>query len=423
MPSPTLSRRTALGAGAGLAAALGLGACAVQRPTSDDGGPLRITWWGGEGENTALNSALDAFAEGDGGAPTTRESLPWDGYWEKLATVTAARNAPDVVMQAGSQIPDYADRGTLLDLNTLGDLDTDVVDEGLRSFGAVEDELYGVVAAANAYGIVVNPELAGSVRLPQQEPYGWQDLADVARDAKSSLDSGVRALADSGGDLIAFILSIRAEGKELYADDGSINPVEDELGEWLSFWDKLRADGVAPTAEETAEGAGALQNSGLARERVAMGAVWTQDYVNLAGLVKVPWQVSLPPYGAEHASLWMNAASLWSISSTSGRPEEAAGLINFLLTDKDAIDAIGVALGTPPSQSARDQLSSGLEGPQHTAVEYMSTVAEHSRPLNRLWPQGFASSRTQLSELAEAVAFGKSSIDEAVKTFFADARS
>lgn len=94
MSSSTLSRRGVLGAGVGLAAAVGLGACAMERPTSSGDGPLRITWWGSEGENTALNAALDLYADTDGGAPTTRESLPWDGYWEKLATVTAARNAP-----------------------------------------------------------------------------------------------------------------------------------------------------------------------------------------------------------------------------------------------------------------------------------------------------------------------------------------
>lgn len=422
MSSSTLSRRGVLGAGFGLAAAVGLGACAMERPTSSGDGPLRITWWGSEGENAALNAALDLYADTDGGGPTTRESLPWDGYWEKLATVTAARNAPDVVMQAGSRVPDYADRGTLLDLNTVDGLDTDVVDEGLRSFGAVEGELYGVVAAANAYGVVVNPELAGSLTLPE-EPYSWQDLGDIARDLASSLDTGVRALNDSSGDLIAFILHIRATGRELYADDGSINPLEDELHDWLTMWQELRADGVTPSAAESAEGAGALQNSGLARERVAMGPVWTQDYVNLAGLVDTEWRISLPPYGAEHASLWMNAASLWSIASTSARPDEAARLVNFLLTDPEAISAIGVALGTPPTQAARDQLAGGLQGAQRTAVDYMTTVADHSRPLNRLWPKGFASSRTELEELAQAVAFDKTTIDDAVKAFFADARS
>src|SRR5699024_8098196 len=197
----------------------------------------------------------------------------------------------------------------------------------------------------------------------------------------------------------------------------------DELRDWLTMWQELRADGITPTAAETAEGAGTLQDSGLARQRVAMGTVWTQDYVNLAGLVDTEWRISLPPYSTEHASLWMNAASLWSVASTSARPDEAGRLVNFLLTDPEAISAIGVALGTPPSQTARDQLADGLEGAQRTAVDYMTTVADHSRPLNRLWPKGFASSRTELEELAEAVAFDKTTVDDAVEAFFADARS
>ncbi|WP_179229316.1 ABC transporter substrate-binding protein [Parenemella sanctibonifatiensis] len=384
-------------------------------------GTLRITWWGGEGENRALTAALDLYADREDGRETTRETLPWDGYWEKLATTTAARNAPDVVMQAGSQIPDYSERGALLDLNTLDGLDTTVVDEGLQSFGAVGDELFGVVAAANAYGITVNRQLAPDLEIPDSA-YSWQDLADLARSLLPALDNGVRPLVDNSGDLISFILHIRSMGQELYADDGSINPLEDELGEWLTMWEGLRADGVVPTAEETAESSGGLQNSNLARQRAVMGTAWTQDYVNLAGLADVGWTIDLPPYGAEHPSLWMNAASLWSVSSTSPDPAGAGELINFLLADPEAISAVGVSLGTPPSQAARDQLT-GLDETQQNAIDYMNFVADNSKPLNRLWPKGFATSRTQIEDLAEALRFGQTTVDEAVQAFFADARS
>src|SRR5690606_5671880 len=130
----------------------------------------RATWWGGDSENQALNAALDGFTAGTG-IEVRRESQSFDGYWDRLATQTAGGGAPDLIMQAGSKIPDYAGRGTLVDLNAVEGLDLGVVDEGLRKFGAVGDQLYGVVAAANAMGVVSNDTMVqqAGVTLPDGE--------------------------------------------------------------------------------------------------------------------------------------------------------------------------------------------------------------------------------------------------------------
>ncbi|MDN5726140.1 MAG: extracellular solute-binding protein, partial [Propionibacteriales bacterium] len=351
-----------------------------------------------------------------------RESLPWDGYWDKLATQTAGRNAPDVVMQAGSQIPDYAGRRALTDLNTIDGLDPNVVDEGLRSFGAVEDTLYGVVAAANAMSLVANPALVSKagISVPKGE-YDWTELGNLADKARKALGGDVWGVGDAGGDLISLILQIRTGGKDFYTDEGKINITRDELAAWLEMWQRLRDSGGAPPADVTSEGASDLANSPFAKQRTALTFGWTQDFVSMSSLMKEPLIIGLPPNSAASPGLWMNAASLWSVSASSGNVAGAGALINHLLTDDTAITTIGLALGTPPTQKARDLLSGKVDESQQSATDYMNLVAENSKPLNRLWPQGFAELRTLLGEQNEAIAFKKLSIDEAVTAFFAKA--
>lgn len=413
-----------------LGAALALAGCGVGSP--DDGagngdpagggsGDIRATWWGGDSENGAINAALDAFTE-ESGTEIGRETQAWDGYWDRLATQTAGGNAPDLIMQAGSQIPDYAERGTLLDLNTADGLEVDAVDEGLRQFGAVEDELYGVVAASNAIGLVANEDLLAEagVSLPDGE-YTWDDLAQIAATTSDALGDDIWGLQDDGGDLILFIMSVRDDGRQFYADDGSLNATPEDLTAWLEYWENLRQNGAAPPADVTAEGQGDLANTPLAQGRAAMDFGWTQDYVAWTRLIDNDVSINLPPYVAESPSLWMNAASLWSVSSTSADPETAVETINHLINDESAIEALGVSLGMPPSQDARDQLAGTLSDEEQSAMDYMDTVAETSTPLNRLWPAGFAELRTLLTELNEAVAFGSTSIPDAVDQFFTTA--
>ena len=298
----------------------------------------------------------------------------------------------------------------------------EAVDEGLRQFGAVEDELYGVVAASNAMGLVANEDLLAEagVSLPDGE-YTWDELAEVAAAASAALGDEVWGLHDDGGDLILFILDVRDDGRQFYADDGSLNATPEDLTAWLEYWENLRQNGGAPPANVTAEGQGELANSPFAQGRAAMDFGWTQDYVAWTRLMENDVSINLPPYSAEHPSLWMNAASLWSVSSTTEQPEAAVEAINHFINDESAIEALGVSLGMPPSQAAREQLAGSLTDEEQSAMDYMDTVAETSTPLNRLWPAGFAELRTLLSELNEAVAFGSMSIPDAVDQFFATA--
>lgn len=415
-----IARRPFVSSVALIAGSLALGGCAVGSKNNGSG-EIRATWWGGDSENGAINTALDAFTE-ETATEVTRETQAWDGYWDRLATQTAGGNAPDLVMQAGSRIPDYAGRETLLDLNTQKALDVDSIDEGLRQFGQVDNELYGVVAASNAIGLVANQDLAdkAGLSLPEDE-YSWEELAGLAATVPGALGDDIWGLQDGGGDLILFIMWVRDDGRQFYSDDGKLNATADDLTSWLQYWEDLRESGGAPPADVTAEGQGELPNNPLAQGRAVLGFGWTQDYVSYTRLSDSTLTLNLPPYVAESPSLWMNAASLWSVSSTSADPDTAVEIINYLTNNDEAIQALGVSLGMPPSQVAREQLAGSLSTEEQAAMDYMDKVAETSTPLNRLWPAGFAELRTLLSELNEAIAFKDMSIQEAVEQFFTTA--
>lgn len=408
------------------ATALALTACGTGGSGGNQNGgasaatDLRITWWGGDSENTAINAALDKYQEQKGVA-VTREAVAWDGYWDKLATTTANKGAPDVVMQAGSQIPTYAANGALVDLNSITTLDMSKIDEGLRQFGVVGDANYGVVAAANAMGIAANEDLLkeAGVTLPDG-PFSWDDLAQAATKVHTAKPD-VYGLQDAGGDLISMILYVRQDGRDFYKDDGTLNASKDDVANWLQYWEDLRKSGVAPPADVTAEAAGGgITVTPIAKGHAAMTLAWTQDYVALTKAADLPFSLNLVPFEADHPSLWMNAASLWSISTSSKTPDEAAELINFLISDTEAINALGLSLGMPPSQAARDLISDKMTPAEKTASDYMDKVSETQRPLNRLWPASFAPLRSKMGELNEAVAFGQMSVDEAADAFMAE---
>ncbi|MGH3727649.1 MAG: ABC transporter substrate-binding protein [Micromonosporaceae bacterium] len=414
--NPDLSRRRflALSGGAAVAATVGLSGCGASGDT------LRATWWGDPVLNKAVRKALDRYEKSKDGAEVRSESLPFDGYWDKLATLTASRNAPDLVMQAASFLPEYAEREALLDLDKHGDqLRLDNIDKQIRDFGSVDGTLYAVVAATNALGLIHNKRLLSDakVTLPTK-PWSWDDLATIARKLRSSLGSNTYGLQDSGGDLILFTVFVRDRGKELYDTAGKIAVTRDDVVDWFTYWDELRDGKAVPAAAVTAQMAGQITQSPLVAGKAALGFGWTQDIVTYASSMKDEVGVVLPPWNARTPGLWVNAASLWSASAHTEKPEKAASLIDFLVNDKGAADALGVALGAPPSAATRERLRGKVDETERLALDFMDTVTAHSRPLNRLWPKGFTALREEFDRLNQAVGFGKTSIDSAADKFF-----
>nr|WP_255482290.1 extracellular solute-binding protein [Pseudarthrobacter sp. NBSH8] len=72
---------------------------------------LRFAWWGNEYLNAQTEKVIDAF---EAEHPNIKiESAPgeWASYWDKLATTTAANDAPDVIQMDQKYIAEYGGRG------------------------------------------------------------------------------------------------------------------------------------------------------------------------------------------------------------------------------------------------------------------------------------------------------------------------
>src|SRR5688572_6150035 len=110
----SIGRLAAVGAAA-FALLLPLAAC-----SSDDsaGGPvtLRFTWWGSDTRHQLTQKVIDAFEAENPNIKIKGEYGEWNGYWDKLATQTAANDSPDIIQMDEKYIAEYGGRGALLDL-------------------------------------------------------------------------------------------------------------------------------------------------------------------------------------------------------------------------------------------------------------------------------------------------------------------
>src|SRR5699024_11900737 len=96
---------------------LAVSACGSADGSADGAVELRFSWWGSDERHVLLEEVIENFEAENPDIRITGENTDWASYWDRLATNTAADDAPDVIMQDESYLREYGDRGALADLD------------------------------------------------------------------------------------------------------------------------------------------------------------------------------------------------------------------------------------------------------------------------------------------------------------------
>src|SRR4029079_15532068 len=117
---------------------------------------LSVFWWGAEKRAQLTEQALDLYTSKH---PNVTFKKTWQanqGYFDKLATLTAGGNAPDISQIDDNYISEYAERNVTLDLKPYtesGKLDITKISKGLIDYGTVDGKLAGLSMGENTQGL------------------------------------------------------------------------------------------------------------------------------------------------------------------------------------------------------------------------------------------------------------------------------
>ena len=412
----TPGRRGVLAAGAALA---GTGLTAACGGGDSGGGDasLRASWYGGAPVNDAMKAATAAFTTANPETSVSTEFAAFADYWDKLATQTAGGTGPDVFRMSMSYFAQYAQRGALLDLTDAvpGTIDTSTLDEGVAGSGEIADGLYGIGQSSITHAVFTDTTALQAVgATPPATGWTWQEFGEFARSYASSTPDGVWGTQDAGGAVQIFEVYSRQNGSPVFADDGTLATSEDLIAQWLDMWDQLRRDGAAPPGDVTSE-ASAFETSVLVTGKAPVLFGWVQQITfyqpltdHVVDIVGVPAGDGGPLEGQ-----FVKALDLWTIAASTKNPDAAQALVNFLVNDEAAIKAIGVTLGVPPSQQARDLLAADPTSATGKCIAFVEDAQDQVGPSPAAWPAGYSDFSDAFARANEDIAFGKATPSQA----------
>lgn len=431
-------RRRWAAAGVAAAVSLSLAACSTGTPApsgpapSESGTPsaeqieIRATWWGGDSRNNATLEAFKLYEKAHPNVKITSEYSAFSGYFEKIATLSAGGDAPDLMQFQYAYFPQYVANGQLLDLDQYATvLDLSGVDEGLLQQGVVGGKRYAVPAGSNTQAVVYDPAVFADAGVDVPAPtWTWDDFARTAKELVASGKIDFAANDFSGSDQL-FDFWLTQRGKTFYTADHKLGFTQEDLVEFWQFFGGLRDQKLLPPVDVTAATTGDTATYPIVTGQAAMDFAFSTLLPGLASTAGRSLAVLPYPNGDQPGQYLIGTGITWTGSANTKHPEVVADIINFLINDPEAVKILGLERGVPITAAGRDAISADLTADQKVMVDYISQVAGAPLATESVFyndPPAAASEVTGLFKTAmQEAAYGKASVEDAAANLITQA--
>lgn len=417
-----------------LAACSGTPSTPSKTTSSAPKGTIEYSWWGGSARNDVTQAVIDLYQDKYPKVTVKGTTTDFGSYWQKASVQAAGKNLPCVPQMQNRTMADYADRGSLMPLDSLvksGAIDTsnipkNVLDNGRGSDGKLYMIPYGVAFGA----LMVNQTQVESLGFDVPDKgYTWDELKTLLTDIHDKTGNVVTQLFGGNQDL--FEAWVRGNGQDLFNKEGKLGFSKKTLANFWKYSEDLRKAGISDSAARASEIVSqAVEQSDFSkglqqvREWPANGLATIQSTIDVAH----PGDkiiAELLPEGSKG-----NGAALWasglSISANCDNVSTAASFINFFVNDKQAALAFKSDNG---ANTQTNNLKALLASPDTTPAKkdelnlYKSLVDTGVRPAvyKKGYAAVFSNGGGMINRYYQEVAFGKLSIDAAVDQLFEEA--
>ncbi|MCP2635963.1 extracellular solute-binding protein [Microbacterium sp. HD4P20] len=420
-----MNRTRLLAPAAALAAtALVLAGCAggSEQPAAydpDEEVTLDFAFWGNDDRATRYNDLIAAFNEEYPNITVNPSFTDFPSFWEKRQTEAAGGGLPDVFQFSDSYLRQYGESGNLLDLAEVEEyIDFTTFDESLLGTGALEGTQYSLPTGYSLWANFVNDDLLAQAGIEAPEGgTSFEEFDEWMAEVTQATGGAVYGGTDYTQRIQTFELQLRAEGGNLYTDEGELGFTEDQLREYWESGAEIR-DGVTVPQQRLEE---LSPLSGFDSAVTASEMSWSNflgGYLANSGASSI--SIIAPPLAEEGAKdLYRQAGLQMAIAENTEHPEAAAIFLDFVVNSPEAGEIFGTTLGFPASSSKLEGTT--LEGVDKQVADYIESAADRIGDAPPIPVIGYGSLEQAFWDLGKSIGLGAISVDDAVTQFFSEA--
>ncbi|MFH8486936.1 ABC transporter substrate-binding protein [Streptomyces longisporoflavus] len=423
-----VDRRGLLKLAGGSLAALGLTAagCGGGSGSGDGTVTIRYAWWGSDDRAKRINRTIELFEKKYPKIKVKTDFQPYLDFWKKFNTQASGGNPPDVFQNAIGFLRKYDQRGVLLDLNAqaeAGNLRMDGFRAGLEKFGEVDGKLLGVPVGSNSMALVIDKPVYEKAGVTPKTGWTWDDFHEAMEKIRKQGRAG-----DSGlyGVMYLYDPYLRQQGKAFFTKDG-LGFDEADLKEW---WTKGYAGVKSGIYADPKKVAQIKPKSAVAAEIAASEFTWDNFTVRYTAEGKSEYGLApIPTTDGKKTGQYLGSLML-SGSKRTQHPKEVAQFIDFMVHDPEVAKIMGYDRGVPTT-TAQYEAYKPAEEKDKVIASVNKEIAAYEEQLVEAGvletitphPAGADVCEAAFLRIAEELALGERSVDEAVKQFFTECKT
>lgn len=315
----------------------------------------------------------DDFQAANPGVTIAQEAPPaGQGYFEKLQTLLAANQMPDIFDMWEGYVQPYAANGAMMALDDLRKADGKIQDDDILPV-VIPAQSYQGKNYAFIYGFMPGPvslyynvDHFKEAGLAEPTPdWTWNEMRDAAlKLTKKAGDKVEQWGLNFENWFVTWQHWIWSNGGDIFSEDQTKTTITDPKAvEAVQWWyDLVNKDQVSPNADAVqALGNNATKSFGTGAISMRVGNYW--DLGELKDSGKVNWKAVLTPKSNTGNRVWYMHLGAWSISAQTKNATPAWAYIrDFVL--KRPIDSVTPYI--PPLKS----LLPTFTGPDHERLGY-----------------------------------------------------
>ena len=383
---------------------------------------LRVGWWGNTTRNERTQKVFDLYSKKFPNVTFEGEVVAWDGYWDKLATQTAANMLPDIIQQDYSYIGQYIDKKLLEDLNPYvknGLLDTKDVNKDILASGTKNGGLFALSLGTNTQCILLDKaafDKAG-IKIPDFS-WTWKDFEDTAGKLVTTVKLPSEPVFFSNPKMLLEYMA-RQQGKPLYKADGTALGFDDPkvIEDMLTRALNLTKSGVYVKPDSLVS-VKATEDNPIVKGTAAIGSAWSNQYVAYSQAAKRELVLMSFPTDGGKPGQYLKPSMFFSVTSKSENKDEAVKFINYFTNDIDANAILLAERGVPISSKVRDGIKSKVDKDTQATFDFVGAAEKFTSPIDPPEPTGAGEIQTIVKTVYDEVVFQKTTPkDGAAKIF------
>lgn len=370
---------------------------------------LEVSWWGTDERHSYTIAALKEYSNQNPGLRINMTYGEFSGFEMKNDVKMFANTAADVMQINYPWLEKYQGLGLeFYDLSTLSDiLDLSQYDENELSYGTNSDgTLIALPIASNVKVVWYNKSIYDKYGL--ELPETWDDLIAAA---KVMNPDGIYPIdIDATSTWMCSVAYIeQTTGKSVFDENQSFNFSLEDVKNMISFYLNLLDNGVMECLGDRSESrlregvyAGSMQ-------WVSGAAKYENMIITNGGTVAVG--LPLTTADAKRSGWYVKPATLYSISSQTENPEEAAKLLSYLVQDEGMVLRQKLDKGVPCNAKAIEILEAAGE---LSGIQYEATVLAEQQNYNKMSPYLELTEYSDiLTSAINDVQYGEETLDKA----------